>query len=405
MAGVLPHAITAMEAMRPVAVVEAARCTRPHGSDCRTCAEACPRQAIVVDGDPRSPTVDADPCIGCGVCAPACPTAAVGGVGTPPERIIEAAVDNPGGFAVRCGALAGKEVPDGPVADRRLGVWCLAGMHPETVAAAAARLDPGAVLELRHADCSACPVAAATRMAELTEQAVRLSARVAPQRRVEMCRVELEESPPEPSAGGSEERRPAATTRPARRWGRRRQARPQPPEPVVTPGKVSRRRLLLGLADPPAGEPGDADRPTASRPGAVTPARGVLLAAVPAPPLPRPFAAEGCTGCRACSRTCPTDALGWITRLPHQTLYVDPESCIGCAECVRVCPAGVLDLGETPGDPGPAATPVEPQVVATVALQACRRCGAVLAASESDTCTRCSSRRSIADDVWARLGN
>lgn len=399
MAGVLPHAITAMGAMRPVAVIDAARCTRPHGSDCRDCASACPHRAIVMDGDFRIPTVDAATCIGCGVCGPACATAAVGGVGSPPERVVEAAVDHPDGFTVRCGALAGRPAPDGAAARHRLGVWCLAGLHPETIAAAAAHLDAGAVLELRHTDCEACPVGAGGRVRETAARAVRLAGRVAPQVSVHVHRAAPEEAAPTPSSTDV-----SADPQRRRRWGRRRVQRQAAPEPVVTPGKLTRRRLLLGLADPgDAGAP-EQDRAPVRRPGAITPSRGVLLAAATAPPLPRPVAEPGCTGCRACSKTCPTEALGWITALPDQTLYVDPEACLGCAECVRVCPAGVLAMGETPGDPRPDAAPTEPQRVATVALQACRRCGAVLAAGETGTCTRCRSRRSIADDVWARLG-
>jgi ferredoxin len=46
-----------------------------------------------------------------------------------------------------------------------------------------------------------------------------------------------------------------------------------------------------------------------------------------------------CTGCGACTRFCPVDAI----RGAHRALHVvDPRLCIDCGACGRVCPAGAV---------------------------------------------------------------
>lgn len=52
-------------------VVDASRCT----PDCRACADACPTQAITIDGKPR---IDLGRCLFCTDCVRACPTDALG---------------------------------------------------------------------------------------------------------------------------------------------------------------------------------------------------------------------------------------------------------------------------------------------------------------------------------------
>jgi NAD-dependent dihydropyrimidine dehydrogenase PreA subunit len=44
--------------------------------------------------------------------------------------------------------------------------------------------------------------------------------------------------------------------------------------------------------------------------------------------------AELCTGCRACTRVCPAEAITGEKKEPH---VIDPEKCISCGNCVERC--------------------------------------------------------------------
>src|SRR5712691_11723654 len=48
---------------------------------------------------------------------------------------------------------------------------------------------------------------------------------------------------------------------------------------------------------------------------------------------------ENCTGCTACMKRCPTDAITGERKLLH---IIDPELCIDCGACGVVCPVEVI---------------------------------------------------------------
>lgn len=405
----------ALQNLRQAATIDPDACTRAHDSGCQACVLACPQQAITVGGQHQAPGVDPAACIGCGVCVPACPTGAVGGVGTPPERITRTATESEGDLTIRCGALAG-HTSDSPEDEggERFGVWCLASLHHETIAAAASWLEPGKTLTLQHADCDRCPIGAGTGVRDQTARGSALAARIAPDRDVVIERAE----PPSPA----EEQMPPAGEEPgeepdrSRRalFGKRRprRARRNRPEPIVTPEKLSRRALITGGRQPEPEPAPDASHPApasspprvpVTQPGAVTEPRGALLAAAPGAPVPRPYAADGCTACRACSTICPTDALGWSDIDRRHILAVDAQSCIGCNECVRVCPEEVLALACPVSEYREMHSPAFPRIVTRVTTPGCTRCGEPLAGGEKSSCTRCDSRRGMLDDIWTQL--
>lgn len=408
-----------LESLRDVARISATACTRQHGSGCTACVDACPQAALTVTDPHGPPAVSALSCIGCGVCVPACPTDAVGGVGTPPEDLARAARDNQDGLAVRCGALAGSELPPTPGGPGAvLGVWCLGALHPETLAGAAAGMSSEASLTLLHADCESCPVRAAGQVRDTVEAAASLARRSGAAAvtgvRVEAPAARQETSGKDVGGAGA----PEQTSR-GRRAGRARSS------PVRQKPAMSRRALfgsLLGRAEEPdvedaraqgAARPvgsGPTDGPDAPNrpgrpllaPGAVTRARGVLLAAAPRTALPRPHAVSGCTACQACTAICPTQALSWLGSPTASALLADPAACIACGECVRVCPEEVLSLTCPLPAPGRPDRGNDPVLLTRVPRARCTRCARTLTADERGLCTGCSSRRAMLDDVWTQ---
>jgi len=52
---------------------------------------------------------------------------------------------------------------------------------------------------------------------------------------------------------------------------------------------------------------------------------------------------EACTGCTACVRACPVDAIRGERGKRH---LIDPMKCIECGACGRVCPASAVTDGD-----------------------------------------------------------
>ena len=77
---------------------------------------------------------------------------------------------------------------------------------------------------------------------------------------------------------------------------------------------------------------------------------------------------ENCTGCTACIKRCPTDAITGERKLLH---VIDPELCINCGACGVVCPDEAIydDAGNLCEMLKPAARPK-----AYVDLQSCVGC-------------------------------
>ena len=49
--------------------------------------------------------------------------------------------------------------------------------------------------------------------------------------------------------------------------------------------------------------------------------------------------ADGCIGCTACTKRCPTEAISGVRNELH---IIDPELCIDCGACGVVCPVEVI---------------------------------------------------------------
>lgn len=372
----LVRGLLALADLRPRVEVQASRCSRARGSGCTLCLAQCPVAALRADDELGAPVVDSDACVGCGICVAACPTEALAGVGVSPDAL-RAAAEGSLGLRVRCANVrtdgpADEGEPPGEVRTRARRVACLATLHPEALTAAVATLEPDGVLELTHGECASCPVAAGPQADEVVTLTQGLAARVAPGRAV-VRRAVLERPTPGHAAA-----------------------------PVsALPGAAPRsRRALLGGSRDGAGPavPGTgAAAERADGEGALG-ARAAMLSVAPDAPLSRPLAGPGCTTCAACTRVCPTGALRWSETASTAVLEVDETACVGCAECVRICPEDVLGLGCTlPAGTRPSFGPSQ---VTRVRFTRCARCGVRLRAGEQGSCSRCSSRRGLLDDVW-----
>lgn len=91
-----------------------------------------------------------------------------------------------------------------------------------------------------------------------------------------------------------------------------------------------------------------------------------------ASPLGVPHVSAGCTACGVCVRSCPTLALSLNAGVGSTELVLDPAACTRCAVCVPTCPEGVLEV--VPGvDLDLLASGCVP--IARVETAACADCG------------------------------
>ena len=55
-------------------------------------------------------------------------------------------------------------------------------------------------------------------------------------------------------------------------------------------------------------------------------------------------AADRCTACGVCARSCPTRALSLVAGEGSTELVLDPAACTGCGACMETCPEGALKV-------------------------------------------------------------
>ena len=264
-------------------------------AQCRRCVDRCPTGAWVIDDELLG--IDTERCDGCGLCVPACPERAIHPPRQPDvrqwrgRRLVFAACD-------RIDQV-----------DAEAQVGCLHALDLATLADWAAQ-------GVTHLVTAAAPCNDCTRQPE-----ERLSARLARLNRLL-----------------DDRRLPALQWRelPVPRWramwaGTRGARQEMALSRRGFLRRLSGQALELALEDPcegPTQASGNPTRPVAKRLGAEgCPGTWFLYA-------PR-IDPQRCTGCDACLRICPHEALTLDEKAPAYEM--DPDACTGCGACVDVC--------------------------------------------------------------------
>ncbi len=273
---------------------------------CDICATVCPHGAVLTGLVGPAVQIDADACTGCGICVQACPTGALeyGLQGT-----LESVRDQRGGEEEEATLTCSQSGAGGPQ------LTCLGRVTPAVVSAAGAW---GTPLTLIHGECAACATGAPDvpgRLEGVVAQAQGLR---------------------------------AATGRPARVT-----VRAATPEDTGRAVRVSRRGAFgalfrAGKAQLAHSIP-DSPLPFVdwSEPEERTPEewkwRALTLKPTPPADAPvqwsAPVVDDSCIDCPVCHNVCPTDAIDReLTPEGGVRLLLNLGACTGCMACLRSCP-------------------------------------------------------------------
>jgi Fe-S-cluster-containing dehydrogenase component len=349
--------------------LRAARCVRSRGGDpCRACELACPHEAVWLD--PRGAwRLDAGRCDGCGACATACPSQAVDAPGIDADALARA-------WRQAERVTLGCARNDAPATVR---LPCLAGLHPERLATLLIR-HPTTAVVLDLSACAGCPAGALLP----TIEAHARQARDVAQATGVVCDVRVARS-------AATERERVLDRRAFLRVARERTTA------FVTSTFAERDAARPSATLPHRGAFLAATREQCSRTGAEPP----LLPVIGAPFVAWEVAAscDGCAGAARprCVQACPNEAWRVANARTNGTLTHDVAACSGCGACGRACPRNALA-----SRPATITADGGRQVKRHIARPSCRECAHARATGDDGLCRHCRSRRTLTGSV--RLG-
>lgn len=276
---------------------------------CDVCREACPHAAIDLKAGSLGIEVDPERCTGCGLCVQSCPTGALEYDLTGPLEAIQAQARQSQQAQSEATLTCSQSGAGGPA------LPCLGRVSVSQIVAAGAW---GIPLPLIHGDCAACPVGSADvpqRLLQTVEAAQNLRAATG-----QPADITLRPAVPADHDRALNVSRRGAFAALFRAGGKQvvRQL-PERPLPFVdwsepqerVPQEWKWRRQLLKPA-----------------PGPQTP---VLW--------PAPLVDDTCIDCPVCANVCPTTAI--VRELQPDggvQLLLNLAACTGCMACLRSCP-------------------------------------------------------------------
>lgn len=277
---------------------------RHRRSACRACTDICPDAALTYEeGRIR---VDSAACTRCSLCAGACPTGAISIRGVEAKSLMGAA-------RIRCSRTSG----EGNV------LPCLGWLTVDHMMAIALRTGE---VELRHADCQACPWRSGGQMAAAAavtaNEALRLLGRPA------QVTLTLQTEPAAAAARTVSRRELFAF------W--------------ATEGTQVARQLMPERDVNPAKLPARVPAPRVQWLKQVDPAEVTAGEWMPDGPWKARVASPACTGCSICVAFCPTGALSQISAEGEWALLNQPAACVSCGTCEALCPVKAISAEPMP---------------------------------------------------------